>query len=74
MVLVSEQYHLSTSNLLVMLSADKAQICGVWMPACKTLNGWLRLCFDIALWLPSVLLVQYTGLNVTVIFDVESAK
>lgn len=57
-----------------MMSADEAQICSVWLPPRKPLDGWPRLCFYIALWLPSVLRVQYTGLNKAVIFDHELAK
>ena len=56
------------------MSADKAQIRSVWLPTRKSLNGWSTLCFEVALWLPPVLLVEYTGLNVAVVFDIELAK
>ena len=57
-----------------MMSADEAQIRSVGLPTSKPMDRWLRLSFHIALWLPSVLRIQYTGLNIAVIFDLELAK
>ncbi|KAG9966863.1 hypothetical protein KCU61_g243, partial [Aureobasidium melanogenum] len=49
-------------------------ICGIRLPAGESLDGLLRLSFHVAFWLPPIVFVQDTGLNVAVVLVARLAK